>query len=463
MGVQGLWELLAPVGRRVSVETLAGKKLAIDASIWMIQFMKAMRDDKGEMVRNAHLLGFFRRICKLLFLRTKPVFVFDGGTPALKRRTVIARRRQRENAHAKIRKTAEKLLLNHLKAIKLKELADDIKSQRTKNVDKGKKVVNEQIEKAGDDAEGNDTAQSICNQEALDELLAASLAAEEDETFIGNASTSGVGIPTEEEDDDEDEEMILPAMNGKVDPAVLAALPPSMQLDLLVQMRERLMAENRQKYQKVKKAPAKFSELQIESYLKTVAFRREIDEVQKSAAGKGVGGVQTSRIASEANREFIFSSSFTGNKEVLTSVGVESHGETLHQTPSESPSLDSLSGTAPKKKENAETRPVADDPGVGFNSDVMTYMDERGRVRVSKVRAMGIRMTRDLQRNLDLMKEIEQGRMSTSETPNNEFIFDKNACGVSRKFPDKIRLRETSDKDALVHLDCRNDESTINN
>lgn len=29
MGVHGLWELLAPVGRRVSVETLAGKKLAI--------------------------------------------------------------------------------------------------------------------------------------------------------------------------------------------------------------------------------------------------------------------------------------------------------------------------------------------------------------------------------------------------------------------------------------------------
>lgn len=76
--------------------------------------MKAMRDEKGEMVRNAHVLGFFRRICKLLFLRTKPVFVFDGATPALKRRTVIARRRQRENAQAKVRKTAEKLLINHV-------------------------------------------------------------------------------------------------------------------------------------------------------------------------------------------------------------------------------------------------------------------------------------------------------------------------------------------------------------
>lgn len=61
--------------------------------------------------------------------------------------------------------------------------------------------------------------------------------------------------------------------------------------------------------------PAKFSELQIQAYLKTVAFRREIDEVQKAAAGRGVGGVQTSRIASEANREYIFSSSFTGDKQ----------------------------------------------------------------------------------------------------------------------------------------------------
>jgi DNA excision repair protein ERCC-5 len=65
--------------------------------------MKAMRNDQGEMIRNAHLLGFFRRICKLLYLRVRPVFVFDGGTPALKRQTVLARRRQRDKSQAKIR------------------------------------------------------------------------------------------------------------------------------------------------------------------------------------------------------------------------------------------------------------------------------------------------------------------------------------------------------------------------
>eukprot|EP00878_Enallax_costatus_P044410 GHUV01053010.1.p1 GENE.GHUV01053010.1~~GHUV01053010.1.p1 ORF type:complete len:111 (-),score=33.50 GHUV01053010.1:237-569(-) len=38
--------------------------VAADASIWLFQFMRAMRNDQGEMIKNAHLLGFFRRICR---------------------------------------------------------------------------------------------------------------------------------------------------------------------------------------------------------------------------------------------------------------------------------------------------------------------------------------------------------------------------------------------------------------
>ena len=73
MGVKGLWRLLLPIGRRISIETLSGQVLAIDASIWLTQFLKAMRD-----TRSAHLVGFFRRLCKLKFHNIKPVFVFDG-------------------------------------------------------------------------------------------------------------------------------------------------------------------------------------------------------------------------------------------------------------------------------------------------------------------------------------------------------------------------------------------------
>lgn len=60
---------------------------------------------------------------RLLFHRIKPVFVFDGATPALKRQTVIARRRQREKQNARLRRTAEKLLLNQLKQHALAQVA----------------------------------------------------------------------------------------------------------------------------------------------------------------------------------------------------------------------------------------------------------------------------------------------------------------------------------------------------
>jgi DNA excision repair protein ERCC-5 len=96
MGVKDLWQLLSPIGRRVSVESLEGKILAIDASIWITQFIKAMRDEEGKMMKNAHLIGTLRRVLRLLFHKIRPLFVFDGATPELKLRVVQARRKGRE-------------------------------------------------------------------------------------------------------------------------------------------------------------------------------------------------------------------------------------------------------------------------------------------------------------------------------------------------------------------------------
>ncbi|RYH13653.1 hypothetical protein EON65_35135 [archaeon] len=98
MGVKDLWQLLAPMGRRVSIETLEGKALAIDMSIWLTQFIKAMRDEEGNMIKNAHIIGTLRRILKLLFHGIKPVFVFDGRTPQLKERVIESRRHTLEKS-----------------------------------------------------------------------------------------------------------------------------------------------------------------------------------------------------------------------------------------------------------------------------------------------------------------------------------------------------------------------------
>ncbi|KAF8718001.1 hypothetical protein HU200_025467 [Digitaria exilis] len=412
MGVHGLWELLAPVGRRVSVETLAGKRVAVDASIWMVQFMRAMRDDSGEMIRDAHLLGFLRRICKLLFLRVRPVFVFDGATPALKRRTLAARRRHRDAAQAKVRKTAEKLLLSHVKQIRSDRAKHDAKGKQVESIREEENEDTNQDQNQNVDTNRSEENIASFNQDKVDEMLAASLAAEEETGFTGEGKQHFTSVPLQDgaeidEDDDDDEGMIFPMTTGDIDPAVLASLPPSIQLDLLVQMRERVMAENRQKYQKIKKEPAKFSELQIQSYLKTVAFRREINQVQKCAAGKGVGGVQTSKIASEANREFIFSTSFTGDKQMLAQRGekekIVDNAESQREVNSDVLRSKSNPTSSLRTAKPSTSKHLRD-----FGPDVETYRDERGRIRVSRVRAMGIRMTRDIQRNLDFIKENEQ-------------------------------------------------------
>ncbi|KAB1211737.1 DNA repair protein UVH3 [Morella rubra] len=190
--------------------------------------------------------------------------------------------------------------------------------------------------------------------------------------------------------------------------------------------------------------PAKFSELQIQAYLKTVAFRREIDEVQKSAAGRGVGGVQTSRIASEANREFIFSSSFTGDKQVLASAGAQRNGDNQPETPREHPSQSSINSVASTSKSNAMPSSGLDESTRVIDDNIETYLDERGRVRVSRVRAMGIRMTRDLQRNLDLMKEIEQESENSNNIENLQTMISRNKISVPRTFPSKNQSLETS-------------------
>ncbi|KDQ14344.1 hypothetical protein BOTBODRAFT_32808 [Botryobasidium botryosum FD-172 SS1] len=115
MGVKQLWTLVKPVGRPVMLETLEGKVLAIDSSIWLYQFQATMRDTEGKALTNAHILGFFRRICKLLFYGIRPVFVFDGGAPVLKRSTINERRRKKSGAAVSHAKVAEKLLAAQLR------------------------------------------------------------------------------------------------------------------------------------------------------------------------------------------------------------------------------------------------------------------------------------------------------------------------------------------------------------
>ncbi|KAJ7678916.1 hypothetical protein DFH06DRAFT_1265749 [Mycena polygramma] len=132
MGVKSLWKLLVPVGRPVMLETMESHVMAIDSSIWLYQFQATMRDNDGRALSNAHILGFLRRIAKLLFYGIKPVFVFDGGAPALKKTTLTERRKKKSGAALSHVRLAEKLLAAQMRREALHQARGSPKTSKGK-------------------------------------------------------------------------------------------------------------------------------------------------------------------------------------------------------------------------------------------------------------------------------------------------------------------------------------------
>ncbi|KAJ4315559.1 DNA repair protein rad2 [Fusarium piperis] len=157
MGVNGLWTVIQPCARPTNLATLNRKRLAVDASIWIYQFLKAVRDKEGNALRNSHVVGFFRRICKLLWFGIQPVFVFDGGAPVLKRQTIQQRKRRREGRREDAVRTAGKLL-----AVQMQRIAEEEQDRRRRDRDRDVSAREEEQQE-----EIPDTSQLVYEDEVL--------------------------------------------------------------------------------------------------------------------------------------------------------------------------------------------------------------------------------------------------------------------------------------------------------
>tara|TARA_B100001093_G_C26847573_1_gene1023602 strand:+ start:2837 stop:3865 length:1029 start_codon:yes stop_codon:yes gene_type:complete len=92
----------------IDLATLSGQRVGIDAFLTAFQFLTTMRDrspqgdggplrsDDGTIV--SHLMGFLHRTTALLALGIKPVYIFDGQSPELKRDEIEMRRARRVEA-----------------------------------------------------------------------------------------------------------------------------------------------------------------------------------------------------------------------------------------------------------------------------------------------------------------------------------------------------------------------------
>ena len=288
MGVRNLWALVEPSGRRIDFDDLRGTSVAVDASIWAVAFIKAARDERGDVDPAACARGFFRRCLRLLHHGVDAVFVFDGATPGLKRRTTAKRRRMRETNAAKVRKTAEKVLLNELKRRALRH--EKRRIEKKGDVD---------ISESANSAEGGD--EFVRGGDVGDAAGASDDGWERD----WNSDDDLDGEEEEEEEEEFEEELDMFVPDGEsIDPEVLGALPPSVRLDVIMKMREKRTAENRESFARASGQMADFSSLQLETYLKGTKLKRQIDAVMQRSDPDDP--MMSKRVAAQSGREFIF-------------------------------------------------------------------------------------------------------------------------------------------------------------
>ncbi|CAN6469607.1 unnamed protein product [Victoria cruziana] len=108
MGIKGLAKLLsdnAPKAmKQRKLESYFGCKIAIDASMSIYQFLIVVGRTGTETLTNeagdvtSHLQGMFWRTIRLLEAGLKPIYVFDGTPPYLKKQELVKRFSRRQDA-----------------------------------------------------------------------------------------------------------------------------------------------------------------------------------------------------------------------------------------------------------------------------------------------------------------------------------------------------------------------------
>eukprot|EP00903_Cladosiphon_okamuranus_P016676 g15377.t1 len=120
MGIQGLTKLLSDEApncmKEVDLDSLTGRKVAVDASMAMYQFLIAVRsggEGQAQMLTNeagevtSHIQGMFNRTIRMLSKGVKPCYIFDGKPPQLKGGELAKRTAKRAKAEAELKVATE--------------------------------------------------------------------------------------------------------------------------------------------------------------------------------------------------------------------------------------------------------------------------------------------------------------------------------------------------------------------
>ena len=101
-------------GQPLELKDLSGRSIAIDAFNTLYQFLSNIRQPDGTPLMDrdgrvtSHLSGLYYRSATLLELGIRPVYVFDGKPPELKKKTLDARRELKQQAEKEWKEALER-------------------------------------------------------------------------------------------------------------------------------------------------------------------------------------------------------------------------------------------------------------------------------------------------------------------------------------------------------------------
>ncbi|KNC56053.1 flap structure specific endonuclease 1 [Thecamonas trahens ATCC 50062] len=118
MGIKGLTRLISDNAPEAitykKIGAYQGRRIAIDASMSIYQFMIAVRPGMDGMMltdasgaETSHLVGLLYRTIRLMMMGIKPLYVFDGKPPEMKSEELVKRREARAKAEAELLKATK--------------------------------------------------------------------------------------------------------------------------------------------------------------------------------------------------------------------------------------------------------------------------------------------------------------------------------------------------------------------
>lgn len=117
MGIKGLNAIISEhvpsAVRKSEIKNFFGRKVAIDASMSLYQFLIAVRQQDGVQLASesgettSHLMGIFYRTLRMIDNGIKPCYVFDGKPPVLKSHELSKRSARRATTEEKLKEAVE--------------------------------------------------------------------------------------------------------------------------------------------------------------------------------------------------------------------------------------------------------------------------------------------------------------------------------------------------------------------